>query len=553
MSRLSALATYRSQEPLILPQVLRRLTSAVAVAGSIIPTDRSSVQQLVELFPKTIEQPIIRFVTAAKPPAAFLPLRIGILLSGGQAAGGHNVIAGLFDALKQLNPNSVLLGFRDGASGVLNNHVVEITKKLLIPFRNQGGFDLLGSGRTKISTAEQLSLAKQTVEALHLDGLVVVGGDDSNTNAAILAEYFLSTGCPTRIVGIPKTIDGDLKNDDIEVSFGFDSAAKTYSDIIGNIARDALSAKKYYYFIRVMGRSASHLALECALQTQPNLTLISEEIAAKQMTLQNVTEQICDMIATRAAQGKHYGVILIPEGIIEFIPEVRNLINELNFLLSGTEVINGDRVVIDELTEGARHCFLRLPEAIQKQLLLDRDPHGNVQVSKIETERLFISLVEQELQSRRRAATYFGKFSAQSHFCGYEGRSCLPSYFDSHYCYALGHVAVLLVSTGYTGYMCCLQRLTRPVEEWIAGGLPLVSMMWLEQRNGKVIPVVRKALVDLNGEPFHVFEKARDDWIINDQYLNPGPMQFFGPKDIVQTTTRTMRCEAGKHIGHLTT
>lgn len=556
LSNLSPLARQRAEASIILPEVLRQLNNVVAQPGAMIPTEPSLVQQLVQQFPKTIEQSLIHFSHGAALVKRQQPLRIGVVLSGGQAPGGHNVIAGLFDAIKQLHPDSCLIGFCDGPNGILTNQTIEITQELLASFRNQGGFNLLGSGRTKISTPDQFVAAMKTVEALTLNGLVIVGGDDSNTNAALLAEYFLAEGCFTRVVGVPKTIDGDVKNKQIEISFGFDSAAKCYSEIIGNIARDALSAKKYYYFIRIMGRSASHLALECALQCHPNLTLISEEIAAKKMSLNDVVNELCDMVVARAARGKQYGVVLIPEGIIEFIPEVKELIAELNHILADLSApqLLGDsepgyflaymQQVVDRLSEKARNCFSQFPQTIQQQLLADRDPHGNVQVSKIETERLLLAMVEQQLLHRRQAGGYFGKFIGQSHFCGYEGRSCLPSYFDCHYCYALGHVAALLVANGYTGYMSCISQLDKPVEQWCIEGIPLVNMLALEPRKGKMVPVIAKALVDLHGEPFGVFAKERSNWLLEDDYLCPGPMQFFGPKELVEAVTHTLQLEA---------
>lgn len=549
LSNLSRLARQRADASIALPAILHDLNSVVAQPGVMIPTHHTLVQQLVEQFPKTIEQPLVHFTHGTVPVRRQQPLRIGVVLSGGQAPGGHNVIAGLFDAIRMLHPNSHLLGFCDGPNGILTNQTIEITYELLASFRNQGGFDLLGSGRTKISKPEQFAAAMKTAEELSLNGLVIVGGDDSNTNAALLAEYFLAQGCTTRVVGVPKTIDGDVKNQQIEISFGFDSAAKCYSETIGNIARDAVSAKKYYYFIRIMGRSASHLALECALQCHPNMTLISEEVATKKMSLNDVVNELCDMVVARASHGKHYGVVLIPEGIIEFIPEVKELIGELNQILSGGEGQSGSFLdyiegLKDKLSESSRHCFSLLPQAIQQQLLADRDPHGNVQVSKIETERLLIAMVEQQLQQRRQAGEYFGKFVGQSHFCGYEGRSCLPSYFDCHYCYALGHVAALLVANGYTGYMSCVKQLEKPVEQWGIEGVPLVNMFGLELRKGKMVPVITKALVDLNGEPFGVFAKERSSWRLEDDYLCPGPTQFFGPKELVEAVTQTLQLEA---------
>lgn len=435
------------------------------------------------------------------------PLKVGVVLSGGQAAGGHNVISGLFDALKALCPQSRLIGFLGGPSGIVENKTLEITDKILAPYRNQGGFDLIGSGRTKIETDDQLAASLKTAQTHELSGIVVIGGDDSNTNAAILAEYFLKNGCKTSVIGVPKTIDGDLKNAFIPISFGFDTAAKTYAEMIGNIQRDALSAKKYYHFIKLMGRSASHITLECALATHPNIALIGEEIKAKKMTLAQITNEIADIIEKRAAKGMNYGVVLVPEGLIEFIPEA--LIGE------------------------------SLPEEIQKQLLLDLDPHGNVQVSQIETEKLLMSTVKKELERR----SFKGKFSPLSHFFGYEGRAGFPSNFDTEYCYALGYTAALLVDEGVTGYITCVGQLHRPVQEWTVSALPLTMLMNVELRKGKQKPVIQKALVDLKGKAFECFKENRERWAIEDHYRYPGPIQFFGEADLIDQVPLTLQLE----------
>lgn len=515
------------QERLKFQPKLPKALADISKISSVPQKPQAISGQLKEIFPLTHSQPFLSFSTINK---AHSPLRVGVVLSGGQAPGGHNVISGLFDALKKLNRESRLFGFQNGPSGIIDNKHIEITEAALAPYRNQGGFDIIGSGRTKIETPEQFSAAEKTAKTLNLDGLVIIGGDDSNTNAALLAEYFLSKGCSTKVVGVPKTIDGDLKNEFIEISFGFDTATKTYSEIIGNILRDSLSAKKYYYFVKVMGRSASHIALECALKTHSNITLISEEVEEKKMSLMEIVHSICDIIIARAAKGKDFGVILIPEGIVEFIPEFRQLITELNALL--TKELKFDP---SQLTEPSGKCFKALPPEIRAQLLMDRDPHGNVQVSKIETERLFIDLVKAELKNRKSAGTYTGKFSAQPHFCGYEGRSCLPSNFDSQYCYALGHVAAMLIDAGATGYMSCVRALTRPVDEWQIAGIPLVTMMNIEERYGKPKPVIKKALVELDGKAFQKFKKMRDQWAIQDEYSNPGPIQFYGPAAISES------------------
>lgn len=553
MSSISPLQQARLQYKPVLPKILQKLDqlTPIPLTNKSNPSHSDS-EKLGTLFPKTIDQPVINFQPgkSSKPNA----VRVGVVLSGGQAPGGHNVISGLFDALKILNVESRLFGFVNGPSGIIQNKSIEITEKLLAAYRNQGGFDIIGSGRTKIETAEQFLAVESTIKALHLDGLVIIGGDDSNTNAALLAEHFKARDIHCSVVGVPKTIDGDLKNEYLEISFGFDTACKTYSEIIGNILHDAISAKKYYYFIKLMGRSASHITLECALQTHPNMALIGEEIEQERKTLQDITNEICDLICARAFQGKDYGALLIPEGIIEFIPEFKQLISELNSLLAferphykKIETFSSPQESIDYIMKflgtGSVKCFKSLPKEIQTQLMLDRDPHGNVQVSKIETERLFIEMVNKELKKRKLADKYKGKFSAQPLFCGYEGRSCFPSNFDSQYCYALGYVAALLIDNHATGYMSSVSQLTRPVEEWQISGIPLISMMNLEQRQGKLKPVIRKALVDLKGNPFALFKTAREKWASQDDYRYPGPIQFFGPKELTDATVFTLTAE----------
>ncbi len=511
-----------------LPELLRHLPGLVIQE---VKSPKASFPQSPELsdrFARTYQKPKVSF--SPGPDKVHKPLKVGVVLSGGPAAGGHNVIAGLFDALKILNSQSRLFGFYDGPKGIIENKSVEITAESLTPYRNTGGFNFIGSGRTKIETPEQFAAAEQTMQAMELDGLVIIGGDDSNTNAALLTESFLNKNIKTKVIGIPKTIDGDLKNEDIEISFGFDSACKTYSEMIGNIQRDALSQKKYYFFIKLMGRSASHIALECALQTQPNMTLIGEEIEKKNLSLAQLTQQIADMIVLRAKQKKDYGVILIPEGIIEFIPECRLLIQELNQSKA--------------LSEASQTCFNLMPQTIRNQLTLDRDPHGNVQVSKIESERLFIELVQKELDARAQRGEYQGKFSPQPLFFGYEGRSCLPSNFDATYCYALGHVAALLIDQGLTGYMAVLKNLAEDVSRWCAFGIPLASMIHMENRSGKLKPVIKKAMVELEGAPFKRFASLRNTWMSEDQYLFPGPIQFFGPEVLSSCITHTLAEES---------
>jgi pyrophosphate--fructose-6-phosphate 1-phosphotransferase len=509
-----------------LPQVLKDLPFLVEEPASKRPIE----SELASIFPRTKDQSLLYF-HPAKEKKMFKPLKVGVVLSGGQAAGGHNVITGLYDALMQLNGHSRLFGFLHGPAGIIENRVVELNAEKIAPYRNMGGFDLIGSGRTKIETPEQYQAAVQVVQALDLDGLVIIGGDDSNTNAALLAEHFLGKSIKTRVIGVPKTIDGDLRNEDLEISFGFDTACKTYSEFIGNVQRDALSAGKYYFFIKVMGRSASHIALECALQTHPNMTLIGEEVQAEKQTIQKITESICQMIERRAQQGKEYGVIVVPEGLIEFIPECKVLIEELNGLKEMANV----EAVQKHLSPTSLACFLSLPEAIQSQLLLDRDPHGNVKVSQIETERLFIETVKKELKKRKAQGSYKGSFSPQPLFCGYEGRSCFPSNFDANYGYALGQGAALLLSHEKTGYMVAAKKLARPVEEWEIVGLPLVPMMGFETRKGKRVPVIRKAYVDLTGKAFTQFAQNREAWMMTDQYRYPGPIQFEGPLELTDS------------------
>jgi diphosphate-dependent phosphofructokinase len=537
------LQNYRQEYHPKVPVILHDLRKLKTEKFKKHPSSSSDVQAL---FPKTFGQPRLTFTIDHDHDKS--ALRIGVVFSGGQASGGHNVVSGIYDAIKCLHPESRLFGFLNGPAGIVNNKAIELTESSLENYRNQGGFDLIGSGRTKIETPDQFAGSVHTVSKLKLDGLVIIGGDDSNTNAALLAEHFLKEGIETRVIGVPKTIDGDLKNDQIEISFGFDTAVKTYSDIIGNIARDSLSAKKYYFFIKLMGRSASHIALECALQTHANLTLIGEEVEKNQQTFKQIVNLISDMICRRAEISKDYGVVLFPEGLIEFIPEFRSMIQELNSLSIHSESSKEERIqsAKDHLKSASKDCFESLPRLIQEQLVLDRDPHGNVQVSKIEIERLFIAAVQQELAARKKRGEYKGKFNAQPHFCGYEGRSCLPSNFDSQYCYALGHVAALLVDAGATGYMSCVKNLANPVEEWQICGIPLTSMIHMERRKGELKPVIRKALVDLNGHPFQAFLEMREQWQLNDDYRYPGPIQFFGPPEVNEAISLTLDLESQK-------
>ena len=488
-------------------------------------------------FPKTYGQPIVTAMDG--PVRSPYPMRVGVVFSGGQAAGGHNVIAGILDTLRALHPESTLFGFLGGPGGIIEGKHIEITEDVLAPYRNQGGFDLLASGRTKIETPEQLQAALGTMKQLNLSGLVVIGGDDSNTNAAVMAEYFLDNDVDIRVIGVPKTIDGDLKNEHVAVSFGFDTACKSYAQMIGNICRDALSAGKYYHFIKLMGRSASHIALECALNTHPNYVFLSEEVEQRNVRLSEITRTLADLVANRAKEGKNHGVILIPEGLIEFIPEMKVLIGELNSMEQTCE----KEAVKAKLGKKALAAFEALPRDIQNQLLLDRDPHGNVRVSQIETEALLMEMVAIELKLRAAKGKYSGKFNPLKHFFGYEGRSGFPSNFDANYCYALGGTAAMLVDEGLTGYMACIKALTHATQDWRIGGVPLTMFMNMEKRKGEMKPVIKKTLVDLNGPAFKAFEKERDNWILTDQYRYPGPMQYFGDEEIIDSVPILLHLE----------
>jgi len=505
-----------------LPDLLREVDRVrlVQKTGGKIPPE-----PLRKLFPKTFDAHPHALERGAGEKR---PLRIGAVFSGGQASGGHNVLGGILHAILAIHPGSKLIGFLGGPEGIVKNEKKELTKDLIAAYMNQGGFDLIGTGRTKIETGEQLAAAFAACKENSLDALIVIGGDDSNTNAALLAEYFIENGCPTRVIGVPKTIDGDLRSPDIEVSFGFDSACKTYADIIGNIARDALSAKKYYHFIKLMGRSASHIALECALATHPNLALIGEE----RQTLSAIVGQIADLICRRSRAGKDYGVILVPEGLIEFIPEIRTLIASLNRHLA-----DDPASAVEKLTQEEKTVFSRLGEKIQKQLLLDRDPHGNVTVSQIDTQVLLMDLVNKELKGR---SDYKGKFSAQDHFLGYEGRSCFPTNFDASYGYALGHLAAIAARDHLTGVICAIQHLNEPPARWTLKAVPIVQLMRFETRKGKEKPVIQKALVDLQSKPYLEFAAMRKAWEMDDCYRYPGPIQFFGAPELTDAPPLTL-------------
>lgn len=510
----------------------------------------SDTEELKELFANTYGKPLAQ-VQKGKNANALKKIKAGVILSGGQAPGGHNVICGLYDAIKKGNADSVLLGFLGGPSGLLENKFIKFTDKIIDEYRNTGGFDIIGSGRTKIETDEQYAAAAKNAKANKLDALVIIGGDDSNTNAALLAEYFIQNKIPTQVIGVPKTIDGDLKNALIETSFGFDTACKTFSELIGNIGRDANSAKKYWHFIKLMGRSASHIALECALQTQPNICLISEEIAAKKTTLRGIIEGICTVITKRAANGENFGIVLIPEGLVEFIPEMKVLIAELNDTMALKQNEFAKLKNFDEkkawlkthLSQSSFAAFDSLPEAIADQFLADRDPHGNVQVSRIDTEKLLALSVAKRLAEKKKAGTYNGKFSSYTHFFGYEGRCAFPSNFDADYCYALGYNAFILIAGGVTGYLSSVRNLVKSAKEWTAGGVPLTMMMNMEQRHGSKKPVIKKALVELNGKPFKKFALQRDKWAIDTSYTFPGAIQYFGPSEVCDCPTKTLLLE----------
>lgn len=510
----------------------------------------SDTEELKELFANTYGKPLAQ-VQKGKNANALKKIKAGVILSGGQAPGGHNVICGLYDAIKKGNADSVLLGFLGGPSGLLENKFIKFTDKIIDEYRNTGGFDIIGSGRTKIETDEQYAAAAKNAKANKLDALVIIGGDDSNTNAALLAEYFIQNKIPTQVIGVPKTIDGDLKNALIETSFGFDTACKTFSELIGNIGRDANSAKKYWHFIKLMGRSASHIALECALQTQPNICLISEEIAAKKTTLRGIVEGICTVITKRAANGENFGIVLIPEGLVEFIPEMKVLIAELNDTMALKQNEFAKLKNFDEkkawlkthLSQSSFAAFDSLPEAIADQFLADRDPHGNVQVSRIDTEKLLALSVAKRLAEKKKAGTYNGKFSSYTHFFGYEGRCAFPSNFDADYCYALGYNAFILIAGGVTGYLSSVRNLVKSAKEWTAGGVPLTMMMNMEQRHGSKKPVIKKALVELNGKPFKKFALQRDKWAIDTSYTFPGAIQYFGPSEVCDCPTQTLMLE----------
>ena len=537
-----------------LPGMLRGGISEISVKVGA-PTESVADQAKIKaLFPNTYGKEEITFVKGSNTSAAKKQV-VGVILSGGQAPGGHNVICGLYDAIKATDKNNVLLGFKGGPSGLIDDDYIEFTDEYINQYRNTGGFDIIGSGRTKLETEEQFKIVTEVAKKHGLTAIVIIGGDDSNTNAAVLAEYMAAHDTGVQVIGCPKTIDGDLKNEDIEASFGFDTATKTYSELIGNIERDANSAKKYWHFIKVMGRSASHVALECALETQPNICLIGEEVAAKKMSLAQIANYIADSVEKRGNNGENFGVAIIPEGIVEFVPEFSKLIAEINELLAGkkTEEFNAlpnwaakYEFIKKGLSGESFAVFDILPEFVQQQLFLERDPHGNVQVSLIESEKLFSEMVKAELAKRKAAGTYKGKFGQQHHFFGYEGRCAFPSNFDADYCYSLGYNAFMLIQYGYTGYLSKVSNISKPAEEWVAGGMPITKMMNMERRNGEDKPVIRKALVELDGAPFKYFEAHREEWAEKTCFTYPGAIQYFGPAEVCDLTTRTLALEKGE-------
>ena len=537
-----------------LPGMLRHGIAEIAVKKGEATTSVADQEKIAELFPNTYGEPEVTFEKGQNTSVVKKQV-VGVILSGGQAPGGHNVVSGLYDALKATNKENVLIGFKGGPSGLIEDNFIVFDDEYMDQYRNTGGFDIIGSGRTKLETEEQFQIATEVCKKHGITAIVIIGGDDSNTNACVLAEYMAAHKTGVQVIGCPKTIDGDLKNEDIEISFGFDTATKTYSELIGNIERDCNSAKKYWHFIKVMGRSASHVALECALECQPNICLISEEVKAKKQSLSEIADYIADAVEKRAANGNNFGVVVIPEGVVEFVPEFSALINEINELLAGSkaDAFNAleswtEKYAFIEkgLSKESMAVFAILPQAIQQQLFLERDPHGNVQVSLIESEKLFAALVGDKLKARKAAGTYTGKYATQTHFFGYEGRCAFPSNFDADYCYSLGYNAFMLIQYGFNGYLSKVSNLSRPAEEWVAGGMPITKMMNIERRHGEDKPVIKKALVELDGKPFKYFEAHRDEWAVETSYTFPGAIQYYGPTEVCDLTTRTLALEQGK-------
>ena len=552
--KISSLQKARYEYSPKLPGMLRNGISDICVNEGAETQSVADQEKIKALFPNTYGKKEITFQKGQNTSEAKKQI-VGVILSGGQAPGGHNVICGLYDALKATNPENELFGFKGGPSGLIEDDYLVFDDEYIDQYRNTGGFDIIGSGRTKLETEEQFAIVAEVCKKHGITAVVIIGGDDSNTNAAVLAEYFAAHNTGVQVIGCPKTIDGDLKNEDIECSFGFDTATKTYSEIIGNIERDANSAKKYWHFVKVMGRSASHVALECALKTQPNICLVSEEVAEKKMSLSQIADYIADSVAARAAKGMNFGVAIIPEGVVEFVPEFSVLIHEINELLAGSKADEfnalptwADKYAFIEngLTKESMEVFALLPQAIQQQLFLERDPHGNVQVSLIESEKLFSALVADKLAARKAAGTYNGKFSALHHFLGYEGRCAFPSNFDADYCYSLGYNAFMLIQYGYNGYLSKVSNLSAPASEWVAGGMPITKMMNIERRHGEDKPVIKKALVELDGAPFKYFEAHRKEWSVDTCFQYPGAIQYYGPAEVCDITTVTLALEQAK-------
>ena len=545
----SALQIARAAYEPKMPVALRGSVRAVEGTATEAAGNRDEIKQL---FPHTYGMPIVTF-EPGDPGDPMPPINAGVILSGGQAPGGHNVIAGLFDGLKAANPASRLFGFILGPGGLVEHKYMELTADIIDDYRNTGGFDMIGSGRTKLERREQFDKGLDILKELGISALVIIGGDDSNTNAAVLAEYYESIGAGVRVIGCPKTIDGDLKNEQIEASFGFDTACKVYSEVIGNIQRDCNSARKYWHFIKLMGRSASHIALECALQTHPNVCIISEEVEANDLSLDEIVNRIARVVARRAAEGNNFGTVLIPEGLIEFIPAMKRLIAELNDFLARNKaefkmIKKSVRhsYLISKLSKENAALYASLPEGVARQLALDRDPHGNVQVSLIETEKLLAEMVDNRLSEWKEEGRYRGKFATQMHFFGYEGRCAAPSNYDADYCYSLGYAASCLIRSGRTGYMASVRNTTAPADKWIAGGIPITMMMNMEQRDGVMKPVIRKALVRLDGAPIRAYAAMRDEWALTTDYVYPGPIQYFGPTEVCDAPTKTLQLEQGK-------
>ena len=545
----SALQIARAAYQPKLPKALKGFVQVKEGAATQSVADQEAIK---ELFPNTYGMPLIQFVESASE-TSFSPVNVGVILSGGQAPGGHNVISGLFDGIKKLNADSKLYGFILGPGGLVDHNYMELTADIIDEYRNTGGFDIIGSGRTKLEKEEQFDKGYEILKQLGIKALVIIGGDDSNTNACVLAEYYAAKKYGVQVIGCPKTIDGDLKNEMIETSFGFDTACKVYSEVIGNIQRDCNSARKYWHFIKLMGRSASHIALECALQVQPNVCIVSEEVEANDMSLDDVVTYIAQIVANRAAQGNNFGTVLIPEGLIEFIPAMKRLISELNdFLAANAEEFSHIKkshqrdYIISKLSKANADIYASLTEGVARQLTLDRDPHGNVQVSLIETEKLLSEMVATKLAQWKAEGKFVGKFASQHHFFGYEGRCAAPSNYDADYCYSLGYTASMLIADGKTGYMSSVRNTTAPADQWIAGGVPITMMMNMERRHGEMKPVIQKALVKLDGAPFKAFVAQRDKWAIETAYVYPGPIQYFGPTEVCDQPTKTLQLEQAK-------